>query len=117
MQVSFILYSLFWSTNQVNMLQLQMVIAGYIYNYQHVITQWLISAMKHLLPSWLISMNCSHLACVSLMKWPFSEEWHIAVSPIYSSGMLFVNPLSVGIYYHALKGNQLVQLRYLSTIC
>jgi hypothetical protein len=43
------LYSLFWGTYQVNLSQLQMVIAGYIYNYEHVITQRLVSAVEHLI--------------------------------------------------------------------
>jgi hypothetical protein len=43
------LFSLFWGTDQVDVSRLQIVIAGYIYNYVHVITQRLISAMEHLI--------------------------------------------------------------------
>ncbi len=45
----FILYSLFCSTYQEDVSQFQMVISGYIYNYEHDITQRLISAMEHLI--------------------------------------------------------------------
>ncbi len=42
-------YCLLWGIYQVDVSQLQMVIAGYIYNYEHVITLRLISAMEHLI--------------------------------------------------------------------
>ncbi len=44
--VGYISLFIFWGTYQVDVSQLQMVIAGYIYNYEHVITQRLISEME-----------------------------------------------------------------------
>jgi hypothetical protein len=76
-------YSLFWSMYQVDLSHLQMVIAGCIYNYEHVISQRLIIGMENLIWSQLISTNYSSPACVQVMKLLSSEEWHVAVSSFW----------------------------------
>ena len=106
------LYSLLQGTYQVEVSQLQMVIAGY-YTIMNMLlhNSYIIYGKSDPHVVYLHELLWQP-ACVHVMKRPSSEEWHIAISQWFIvDACCVVNLVSVGIYCHALNSNQLVQLR------